>query len=193
MERIYINEEQLQDIIEKRRFADHLERYLMIRRFLYGTVVDLGCGIGYGSRLMIDNPDVEKVIGYDICEDTIKYAKEHFSKDGVYLTNESKLMGNSDVLVALELIEHIEDSSEFYDYVKVADPNMVIISFPNKPSTSYNPYHHHDYVKQDIVDIMKGYIAVKSIDVKDVTLMIFLKAPKNMPYLNYHNFLEIWD
>ena len=193
MERIYITENKLQEIIEERRFKDHIERYLFVRRFVYGTVIDLGCGIGYGSRLIVDNPDVKMVVGYDICEETIQYANHNFKKDKVILTSNIDNLVKSDVLIAFELIEHIEDPKEFKDYVEMINPNIAIISFPDKPSTSYNKFHYHDYNKQDICNIMEGYIAVKSMSIKDVTLMIFLKAPKDMPQVSYHNFLDIWN
>ena len=200
MERIYLTQEDVDLLITQRRYTDHLERYLMARRFVHGTVVDLGCGIGYGSKLLSENPEVKKVVGFDICKDTIQFAKSNFSDERkIEFTdsfNELKSRTNFkeiDVLIAFELIEHIEDSKKFYQYVQELKPKVAIISFPNKPSVAYNKFHFHDYVLQDVVNIMEGYIAIKKTDIKDVTIVVFISAPEKMPRNIYKNFLEIWE
>jgi 2-polyprenyl-3-methyl-5-hydroxy-6-metoxy-1,4-benzoquinol methylase len=197
MERIYLKQDEINELIIHRRWIDHIERYLLIRRFVYGKVVDLGCGTGYGSKLISENPDVSKVIAFDINKESLEYGKKEYDfKCKVELTNSIDHLADQndgvDVMIALELIEHIKDPKEFYNYVELIDPNIAIISFPNKPSVKYNPYHHHDYTRQDVCNIMNGYIAVKHLDINDVTIIIFVKAPRKMPKEIYHNILDLW-
>jgi 2-polyprenyl-3-methyl-5-hydroxy-6-metoxy-1,4-benzoquinol methylase len=191
MERIYMDLENMHKLITERRHMDHIERYLIIRRFMYGDVVDLGCGIGYGSYLISQNHDVENVIGFDISE-SITFANDQFSDKKIIFTQDHNKLAKADVLVAMEIIEHIFDPKDFLEYVEKVDPNIAIISVPNKPSVAYNPYHFHDYTKQDICNIMVNYISIKCYTIKDVSIIVFIKAPANMPRLTYHNFLDIW-
>jgi 2-polyprenyl-3-methyl-5-hydroxy-6-metoxy-1,4-benzoquinol methylase len=198
MERIYLKQEEIDKLINHRRWVDHIERYLLIRRFVYGNVVDLGCGTGYGTKLLSENPDVSKVTAFDINKESLEFGRNEYQYNNkVELTNSLDHLKHLekdgvDVMIALELIEHIKDPSEFYKYVEMLDPNIAIISFPNKPSVKYNPFHHHDYRRQDVCDIMNGYIAVKHLDINDVTIMIFIKAPRKMPKEIYHNILDLW-
>lgn len=198
MERIYVKKQEVEELVMLRRNMDHIERYLMVRRFVYGNVVDFGCGVGYGSKLLSENPDVVKVIGFDIQREVIEHAKQEFENDKVKFIHDEldfniKVQEQpTDVLIAIEIIEHIEKADKFYDQVKFINPNIVILSFPNKPSRKYNPYHYHDYNEQDICNLMSDYIAIKRKDIKDVTLMMFIKAPVLMPRMNYHNILQIW-
>src|SRR3989304_9384275 len=55
----------------------HRERYNFARQFVKGKkVLDAGCGSGYGSQLLSN--DATFVIGADIQEEGILYAKEKY-------------------------------------------------------------------------------------------------------------------
>ena len=82
-ERIYFNKSTLKDIefdILNRR---HIERYALIRQYLYGDVLDVSCGSGYGSYLVSNNPDINSVLGLDISKEGIDWAKANFETEKV--------------------------------------------------------------------------------------------------------------
>lgn len=87
---------------------DHIARYNWALPWVNGrTVVDLGCGTGYGSFLM--SFLAETVIGLDVDRESIEFAQKHFA--GVEflvcdLESGSELPG-ADVYVAFELLEHL--------------------------------------------------------------------------------------
>lgn len=184
MERIKIDQPELENILQIRRKIDHVERYLLIRRYLYGHVFDYGCGQGYGSFLMSQAPFVSRVFSYDV-ENVFE---KSFENEKIIYSNTFR---KANVFVSLEVIEHVENPSDFVDAVDSVSPEMAIISYPNKPSTMFNPFHKHDYTRQNVCDIMKDYIPIKEIVINDVTILIFVIAPKTMPYQLYKNILEV--
>ena len=59
--------------------GDHLNRYRFGGKFVDGRrVLDAGCGIGYGTRVLLDG-GASEVVGVDIWEKAIAMAKEHFT------------------------------------------------------------------------------------------------------------------
>ena len=67
-----------------------------------------------------------------------------------------------DTLVCLEAIEHFEDKSLIPRLAKRCFVDNIIISFPNKKSTHFNPYHVYDYNSQMVVDLLPDYVCYKS-------------------------------
>ena len=61
MERIVIDKANIDSIEEDIIIRRGIERYMYVRQFVYGNVLDIACGEGYGSYLMSKNPDVLKI------------------------------------------------------------------------------------------------------------------------------------
>jgi len=51
------------------------QRYAYSVSRLFGRVLDVGCGDGFGIYLMKSNPNIESVVGLDICHEAIERAK----------------------------------------------------------------------------------------------------------------------
>lgn len=172
-ERILLTTLELEDIeidILNRR---HIERYALIRQFLYGVVLDASCGCGYGSHLISKNPDIEEVIGIDIAEYAIHWAKEHFQTEKTRFLNCSFETFNekhhlhkikADVLVSLETIEHLKHPEVLNELAENCDVKEIFISYPSKKTTHYNNYHFRDFIDDEIIRIFKNYKLVDVID-----------------------------
>jgi hypothetical protein len=65
IERLYININETEKLERDISIRRSIEKYLMIRQWCYGNVLDFACGCGYGSYLISKNPDVKKVYGID--------------------------------------------------------------------------------------------------------------------------------
>lgn len=61
MERIVIDKENIDAIEEDIIIRRGIERYMYVRQFVYGNVLDIACGGGDGSYLISKNPDVKKI------------------------------------------------------------------------------------------------------------------------------------
>ena len=42
---------------------EHTHRYLCAKVLARGSVLDLACGIGYGAKILLDNPAVMDYVG----------------------------------------------------------------------------------------------------------------------------------
>jgi hypothetical protein len=56
----------------------------------------------------------------------------------------------ADTLVALEVMEHIEDRMYIPRIADHLQAKTVIVSYPSKKTTHYNPHHYHDFTKDDM-------------------------------------------
>jgi GT2 family glycosyltransferase/ubiquinone/menaquinone biosynthesis C-methylase UbiE len=123
---------------------EHLHRYAICRESLAGKrVLDLACGTGYGTALLAEAG--AKVTGLDISSEAIKTAKARYQRPGVkFLIGDCYNLpfedGSFDVIVANEMIEHVDQHDALLAEVKrvLADDGLFLVSTPNKPV--YNRY-----------------------------------------------------
>lgn len=181
MERIIVDRESIDALEEDIIIRRGIERYMYVRQFVYGRVLDIASGVGYGSYLMAKNPDVKRITAVDRSEQAIKNAKENFAKENINFILGSPEMVNDefDVLVSLETIEHLSDPSILKNMVERCKISEIIISFPRKKTTHYNEYHVWDYTKEDILRIFDNYECYRECDIYDSTIMNLVKIDRN--------------
>lgn len=178
MERIYITKKDLAEYEEKMRIQKHLDRYFLIRQFCYGTVIDCACGVGYGSHIIQTNQDVKKVYGLDIEELAIERAQQEFltEKTSFVLGCMDGFSKKADVLVSIETIEHLKDPIKVANLAERCSVKDIIISFPTKKSTHFNPYHEYDFYADDLKKIFSNYRHINTISIgQEVDIMFFTK------------------
>ena len=137
----------------------HIERYAIVRQFVYGRTVDCACGVGYGTHLLAKNSDVTAIYGVDADGDAIAEARREFSGDRIEFvqgTLESVTLPDIDCLVSLETIEHLVDPRALDAFASRCGVREIIVSFPSKKTTHYNPHHHWDLTVQDVLEIFAG-------------------------------------
>jgi SAM-dependent methyltransferase len=178
VERIEMTRSELEtiehDILRRR----HVERYAIIRQFVYGRVVDCACGVGYGTWLLAKNPDVQHAYGVDVDADAIDAARREFTSPKIeFLQGDlaSTNLDAIDVLVSLETIEHLPDPAELVRFAERAGAREVIVSFPSKKTTHYNPHHLWDLATSDIVDLFAAsYVPIRTFDYTFDTTFVHL-------------------
>lgn len=182
-ERIYVGKEYIDDVLTVVRSIDHVRRYQLIKRFCYGKVLDAACGVGYGSYLLSNNPDISEVIGLDISSDAISQAKQEFISPKIRFLQKSitDLDEPCDTFVSLETLEHIQEVDVFVKAVARCQPNILIVSFPDKKSTHFNEFHFHDFKKQDLINLFGGYALVREIFENDVFVLVFVMVASTIP------------
>lgn len=193
VERIFITKQAMLDAEAAILSSEHLRRYGAIRRFCYGQTLDLACGCGYGSYLLSANPDVERVVAVDMSSESIEWAKKEFSSPKIEYCQSTieNIQGQYDTLVCLETIEHIKDINFIPNLVERCKIDNVIISFPDKKTTHYNPYHFHDLVKQDVIDLFPKYLPYHSIRFVDSTSVLLMRTPINAPPNIFRNLRDL--
>ena len=123
---------------------EHMHRYAIGRESVAGKrVLDLACGTGYGSALLAQAGG--QVTGIDISPQAIKAAKKLYGRCGVkFMTGDCFDLpfddGSFDVVVANEMIEHVEDHDGLIAEVKrvLDEKGLFLVSTPNKPVYNRN-------------------------------------------------------
>lgn len=145
----------------KRIEEDHLARYRFAARYVYDkSVLDIACGAGYGSRMLVHG-GATYVDGVDINSETISFAQKNYGTSSIfyYIGNIGSFdQGKKyDVIVCFETIEHVFDYSGALSnlYNLLCDSGVLIISSPNRVITSsanksfkdkpLNKFHTHEF------------------------------------------------
>ena len=158
---IYLSLDKLLEIEQKIRIQRHVERYALLRQFARGIVCDAACGCGYGSYLLSTNPDVTSVIGLDCDTDIISFAQKEYesNKTKFFNVNIENWVSDQkiDMLFSVETIEHIKNRNVLPNFCDRNNINHVILTYPSKKTTHYNPYHLYDFKLQDILNIFNKF------------------------------------
>lgn len=146
-------------------YYEHLNRYLFAAEFVKGKkVLDLGCGSGYGSKIL-DEAGAEKVVGVDVSKETIKYAKSKYrSRHLTYkLGNATDLIFKNDsfdMVVCFELLEHVSNDNKLIKEIKrvTSKKGLCLISTPNKFTyPTGNKFHKREYFPNEFETLLKKH------------------------------------
>lgn len=152
-------------------FQKHLFAYKLANQYLKkgSTVLEIGCGDGYGANYLAEN-DIN-VTGIDVDKHSIKYAQKKYKKhklsfhlyDGECIKYEPH---SFDMVISFQVMEHVENINLYLENIKkMLKPNgLFLITTPNRtyrlcPGQSPdNPYHLREYdstsLKEAITPIM---------------------------------------
>jgi len=153
-------------------FLRHLARYNFAINFVKGkTVLDVGCGAGYGTYHLA-KCGAKKVIGIDISDEAIRFAKRNYILENLEF-RVMDIMDTAvifdkyfDVIIAFEVIEHVSDQERFLLTLKnlLKEKGLLILSTPNKQfSTKKNPYHIKEYDLEELLEVLRSYFTIKEI------------------------------
>ena len=137
---------------------EHMARYHFAARLARGKrVLDAGCGAGYGSAALAEI--AERVTGIDVAQEAVDHARAHYAHANLAFEQASctKLPyadGAFDLVVAFEVIEHLEEWREFLQEARrvLAPSGQFIVSTPNRlyytesrGAEGANPFHVHEF------------------------------------------------
>jgi ubiquinone/menaquinone biosynthesis C-methylase UbiE len=120
------------------RQALHRARYEFAKTYVEEReVADIACGLGYGSRILKES-GARTVIGIDLCEKAVAYARSQHSLDGVTFTvgdaTRMPLPDSSvDIIISFETIEHVPNTPNLLlEFVRILRrQGLLVISSPN--------------------------------------------------------------
>jgi 2-polyprenyl-3-methyl-5-hydroxy-6-metoxy-1,4-benzoquinol methylase len=131
--------------------AGHTKKVHLLRRALSALrsrrgrglrILDVGCGNGYAVTRFLAHP-ADRVLGIDMHEPSIRYAKQHFEEPGLEfqvqrvekLSSQDRLF---DVVVFADILEHVEQPEELLQSaLHLLEPDgRVLVTIPN----GYGPF-----------------------------------------------------
>lgn len=165
----------------------HIQTHSQYPKYIWKPkIVDVGCGSGVGSNVLSQEADM--VWGIDKNQMSILFGKEAFQreKNGIYyssqltfdqvdIVTDNREFMQFDVVVAIEIIEHVEDVEAFMKgiirftkkdkkgrYV-TEHPTQFFISTPNRTSPKIqdkqpkNIYHVREWTHLEFLQLMESY------------------------------------
>lgn len=147
-------------------------------------IVDVGCGSGVGANILSQEADF--VWGIDKNEGSIRFAKECFTRvknhiyyssqvtfDVVDIIQDTREFAQFDQVVAIEIIEHINDYRTFLQKIKrfektgkgAVDPTEYFISTPNRNNKYIsnhgprNKYHVREWTSNEFYNVLREFFS----------------------------------
>ena len=148
--------------------AWHKWRYAETMKYIAGkTILDMGCGVGYGSFIM--SSFAEKVYAIDDSNEAIEFALSNYYCGNINYSCCDVLDYDPpegiEVVVGLEIMEHVKDTDAFMKKIEQISPERVVISTPNiKCPMGENRWNHKHYGLDELVDLFwkLGYRPIRA-------------------------------
>jgi len=144
--------------------AHHLKKYEFSRDRLSGTVIDVACGVGYGSEFL--GPACERVIGVEIAAEGIAIACDRYRHDNVWFVQgdaESLPFPDAsiDAITCFEGIEHFFDpEAHLAEVARTLKPEgTYFVSTPHPAAHVHgedNPFHLHEFDPERLDSMLRG-------------------------------------
>jgi len=149
---------------------EHFSRYRFASQWAAGkSVIDLGCGAGYGAALL-KAAGAERVVGVDIAFPATLFARATYGAAGLsFITgdcaDQSLRSGSADLVTAFEIIEHLAEYRRLLAFARdlLAEGGLFVVSTPNKRVYSderqapLNPFHVKEFYCDEFRSLLNEF------------------------------------
>ncbi len=146
-----------------RMYHEHIARYVFAGQLVQGkTVLDVGCGVGYGSRRLVDS-GAASVTAFDLSNDAISQANLYYAHERInfQVRNAEKFRFNQkfDVVTCFELIEHVNKPHDVMRRIRdhVRPDGVLFMSTPRALAELRTHFHTREYGIDEFSDLISGY------------------------------------
>lgn len=164
------------------------------------TVLEIGCGEGYGSFYLASL--AKKLIAIDYDKAIIDYAKSKYQRDNLdFLAIDARglkpLNDKFDVVCSFQLIEHIQDVKSLLENIEnlLKDTGIFICSTPNKKDASprsnspLNKFHFKEYLWGEFKALLEAHF--KRVDIFGLKRSAKLNFYRRLKKIGLFNFLPV--
>lgn len=167
-------EAQLQSASDYLLYLFHVATYEFARQYANGRrVLDYGCGTGYGTQRLADS--VEHIVGVDIAEDAIAYAREHYlppkplalplEYQQIHPVETAPLPfddASFDTVLSFQVIEHVPSVENYLsDIRRVLKPGGTFVcATPDRRwrllrgQRPFNRFHHDEWDPEGVASLL---------------------------------------
>lgn len=138
----------------------HTARYFFAAKHVDGAVLDYGCGVGYGSRIMAMSG--LEVTGFDPDPEAIKYAEDNYSHPSVNYVSILSNYVTFNSVVCLEVIEHVEEPEHVLDeiWLMLKWGGNLIVSTPDERVMPWSeekyPFHKKHFRQSEFKKLLEN-------------------------------------
>jgi len=140
-----------EDLLSRGKFLarfEHISRYSATARKAHGTVLDIGCGTGYGAAILSTK---SSAVALDISSAALRFAKKSYpGPEFVIATATSIPLADEsvDMVTAFEVIEHLAEPDKFLIecHRTLRKGGVLVLSSPN-------PGHLMNWLKSKLLGI----------------------------------------
>ncbi|MBU0504086.1 MAG: methyltransferase domain-containing protein [Candidatus Omnitrophota bacterium] len=176
----------------------HLWAYRFARDYALGkTVLEIGCGEGYGSHYLAEA--AQKITAIDYNQEVIKYAREKYAKDNLRficldVKDLNSLGDKFDMICCFQVIEHINDPDAFLAAIPALLNNdgIFICSTPNKLDMSpnspdpVNKFHVKEYLIREFRELLgRHFNKIEMFGLKRSQRLNFFRRLKKIGIFNF--------
>ena len=153
---------------------EHVPRYALAKDVVKGkTVLDFGCGTGYGAAKLATQ--AASVTGLDIDTAAIRWASATHRNDNLKFVCLADLgaslpAASFDVVTCFEMIEHVDHATQkalIASFARLLKPDgVMLISTPNPETTKLygaNPYHIREMNEAELHDLVSPHFSALQI------------------------------
>ncbi|MEK7728378.1 MAG: class I SAM-dependent methyltransferase [candidate division KSB1 bacterium] len=150
-------------VFARLRFAYEFAAQYAKQRF----VLDVGCGTGYGCKLLAETAAF--VCGIDYDDQALRYCRRHFAaKNIAHAQMNAAALGLHrafDLAVSFQVIEHVTDAHQFVEQIKrvVKPEGKIIIGTLNVPREKQmehgNPFHQSEMDYAQFSGLMRAHFS----------------------------------
>lgn len=142
----------LSDPFQKEIYDCHADKYRFAALFVKDRrVLNVACGAGYGSSILYREGKAASVLGVDIDEDIINYAKREYGGEGISFVcagfDEIGDVEGFGAIVSINTLEYLSDPWRFLRHLRglLSEKGELVISTHITPVTDFNPFVRHDF------------------------------------------------
>jgi SAM-dependent methyltransferase len=147
----------------------HEASYRFAQNLVKGSVLDLGCGSGYGTAML--SRTAQRVVGADVSLKALEHARKEFGRNGVEFFQLSEDLGlpfadrEFDAVVCFQVIEHVRDHERFAaEIARVLKPHgLAILATPDRSTRLFswqkpwNRWHLREYSAETLSGVLSPF------------------------------------
>ncbi len=162
-------ERMMPDNVDEILYREHVDRYEYFEPVIYGRVLDVACGIGYGAKPVENINSVQEYEGLDVSQDAIDVANKFYKNSKVQFSlgdiTDIKFDTDSfDTAISFETLEHLNKPAKAVDEIhRVLKSEGVWIGsvpsqeFDDRCERVYgeNPYHVTRFSQNSLMKLLE--------------------------------------